>query len=63
MDDTEACPLCRKLVQGRAPKMRQGALDGAAPPETPRTERVRRWDHLRKVHGIVTCDKVCDGLR
>ena len=22
-----------------------------------RTERVRRWDHLRKTHNLTTCDK------
>ena len=22
-----------------------------------RTERMRRWDHLRKTHGLTTCDK------
>jgi hypothetical protein len=58
-DDAEPCPLCRKLVHGRAPKLNKhtGART-VATPDTPRTERVRRWDHLRKVHGIVTCDKV-----
>jgi hypothetical protein len=92
-EDAEACPLCFKLVQGRAPKVSRkrplgdgpgarssmptaAATTGAAaavtaaatvpatatvgaevPAQSPRTERARRWDHLRKTHGITTCDK------
>lgn len=53
----EPCPLCLKVVHGRCPKGFRNRTEPPPPPETPRTERVRRWDHLRKVHGIVTCDK------
>ena len=83
-EEPEACPLCFKLVQGRAPKTsRKRAIGDSAgartsPPSpaataaaspampaaalhhsvmSPRTERARRWDHLRKIHGITTCDK------
>ena len=65
-EESQACPLCFKLVHGRAPKVSRkrpqvgsdSAANASVPDkQQPRTERARRWDHLRKIHGITTCDK------
>lgn len=53
------CPLCRKLAKPRKPhastltKASDGSLDAS---KRARSERSRRWDHLRKTHGYVTCN-------
>ncbi len=61
------CPMCRRLIKNRS---RPGMLTsssssssgdalvlGFAVPRSKRSERARRWDHLRKRHGLTTCDK------
>ena len=62
MEDSDAesnCPFCGRCVHGRAPKDWRAMVPmGHPPPPSPRNEALRRYDHLRKVHAVVTCDRV-----
>lgn len=60
----DSCPVCAKSVKSR---MRLKRNEEPPPPESedesglpvgdrfPRPERLRRWDHLRKIHFIGVC--------
>ena len=58
-DAESSCPFCGRCVHGRAPKYWRAMVPmGHPPPPSPRNEALRRYDHLRKVHAVVTCDRV-----
>ena len=48
-----ACPLCDKVVKVR--KNRSKAAQEESVSRKLRSERSRRWDHLRKSHGLTRC--------
>jgi hypothetical protein len=50
--DCDACPLCFKVIKLRMRK----PSNGKDTPQRVRTERSRRWDHLRKIHEVVGCE-------
>jgi hypothetical protein len=59
------CPLCRKARRSRTPAAPASGAGASAAPgaRRMRTERDRRWDHLRKVHAITACDWCAELVR